>query len=336
MIRSFLFALSLLAFISCQSEKPKEKAEPNPPAQLTALEEVVDKHSTTAENNAPKVSAEDTVHVFPQERATLLSEAAPVVNAEKTTPKEAISAPKIKTKATEIPQKDTKPSKLATNTPETNSPAAPSHKTWDALLQQYVSSAGKVNYKGLLNEKARLQAYLDELAANPVNKGWSRNEKLAYWINAYNAFTVKLILDNYPVSSITDIHDGKPWDMKWIKLGAQTYSLNNIENDIIRPQFKEPRIHFAVNCAAVSCPPLLNHAWEADNINRYLEQQARSFINNPRYNTIRANAVEISKIFEWYASDFGNIIDYLNHYSETQIGREAKVSYRKYDWELNE
>ena len=336
MIRSLLFALSLLTFISCQSEKPKEKAEPNPPAQLTALEEVADKNSTTAENNAHNMPDEDTEHVFQKKRATPHSEAATVVNAEKTMPKEAVSAPKIKAKATEIPQKDTKPSKLATGNPETNSPTPPSHKTWDALLQKYVSSTGKVNYKGLLNEKAKLQAYLDELAANPADKSWSRNEKLAYWINAYNAFTVKLILDNYPVSSITKIHNGKPWDVKWIKLGEKTYALNNIENDIIRPQFNEPRIHFAVNCAAVSCPPLLNRAWTADNLNRYLDQQARSFINNKKYNQISADEVEASKIFEWYAADFGNLIDYLNQYSETQIQKKAKVSYKEYDWGLNE
>ncbi len=212
----------------------------------------------------------------------------------------------------------------------------PGHEGWDALLQKHVGADGKVNYKTFLADKAGLQAYLDELAARPVDKGWSRNEKLAYWINAYNAFTIKLILDNYPVSSIMKIHDGKAWDVKWIKLGDKTYSLNNIENDIIRPQFKEPRIHFAVNCAARSCPPLLNRAWTAGNLSRYLDQQARTFINDPRYNTISPKAVGISKIFEWYAGDFGNIIDYLNQYSNVRIQQDAKVNYKEYDWRLND
>ncbi|MCB0585474.1 MAG: DUF547 domain-containing protein [Phaeodactylibacter sp.] len=187
----------------------------------------------------------------------------------------------------------------------------------------------------MMADKAKLKDYLDELAANPPAKTWSREEKLAYWINAYNAFTIKLILDHYPLSSIMDINNGKAWDIQWIRLGDKTYSLNNIENDIIRPRFNEPRIHFAINCAARSCPPLLNQAWEAENLNRLLDQQARSFINNPKYNSISPKAVEISRIFEWYAADFGNIIDYLNQYSDTLINKGAKVSYRDYDWSLN-
>ena len=239
---------------------------------------------------------------------------------------------------TTVQASDEEPEQSPTSaiTPEPDIPAPPSHEAWDALLRQYVSATGKVNYKGLLADKAKLQAYLDELAANPVRDSWSRDEKLAYWINAYNAFTVKLILGHYPIPSIMKIHDGKPWDVKWIQLGDKAYSLNNIENDIIRPQFNEPRIHFAVNCAARSCPPLLNRAWTADNLNRYLDQQARSFINNPKYNEIGPETVEISKIFEWYAADFGNIIDYLNKYSETQVQEDAKVSYKEYDWGLNE
>jgi hypothetical protein len=215
-------------------------------------------------------------------------------------------------------------------------PVPPSHDAWNTLLQQYVSNTGVVNYKGLKNSQAQLDAYLESLAANPIQDSWSRNEKMAYWINAYNAYTVKLIVDNYPTSSITKLKGGKPWDVKWIKLGDQTYSLNNIENDILRPQYKDARIHFAVNCAAMSCPPLLNQAWTASNLNRNFEKQAKAFINNPAYNTIAADQVQISKIFEWYAGDFGNIIDYLNQYSNTTINADAKVSYVEYDWALNE
>ncbi|MCB0633819.1 MAG: DUF547 domain-containing protein [Saprospiraceae bacterium] len=210
------------------------------------------------------------------------------------------------------------------------------HSGWDALLQKYVSSTGKVNYKGFRTDKAKLQAYLDELSAHPVEAGWSRAEKLAYWINAYNAFTIKLIVDNYPLKSITDLHQGKPWDVKWIKLGTTTYSLNQIENEIIRPQFNEPRIHFAVNCAARSCPPLLNHAYTADKLDSQLTQQSKAFINNAQYNAIQGKSVNLSKIFEWYAGDFGNLIAFLNKYSETSIQGNAKVAYQDYDWALNE
>lgn len=209
------------------------------------------------------------------------------------------------------------------------------HDAWDKLLRQYVSASGKVNYAGFKSNKSALDAYLKHLADNPVANDWSRNEKMAYWINAYNAFTVKLIVDNYPLSSITKLHGGKPWDVKWIKLGDKTYSLNNIENDILRPRYKDVRIHFAVNCAAKSCPPLLNKAWTATNLNSNFERQARQFINNASFNKIEKNKVQISKIFEWYAGDFGNIIDYLNKYSNTKINSSAKVEYLEYNWELN-
>lgn len=227
------------------------------------------------------------------------------------------------------------PSERAAN-PPTDKTAVPSHDGWDALLTQFVSSTGKVNYKGLKTQQAKLETYLKLLADHPVQTSWTRNEKMAYWINAYNAFTVKLILDNYPLASITNLSGGKVWDKKWIQLGGKTYSLNNIENDILRPEYKDARIHFAVNCAAKSCPPLLNRAWTASNLNTYLDRQAKQFINNNQYNTISAHKIRISKIFEWYAADFGNIVTYLNKYSTTSINAKAQVSYQNYDWALNQ
>lgn len=218
---------------------------------------------------------------------------------------------------------------------ETVIPAKPTHEQWDALLRKYVTANGKVNYAGLKKDNAALESYLGGLTRNPVQDDWSRNEKMTYWINAYNAFTVKLIVDNYPVTSIMKLHNGKAWDVKWIQLGKQTYSLNNIENDILRPKYKDARIHFAVNCAAESCPPLLNRAFTADQLDRQLEQQAKAFINSAKYNSINTNSVAISKIFEWYAGDFGNIIDYLNQYSDTKINAGATVKYQEYDWGLN-
>ena len=211
-----------------------------------------------------------------------------------------------------------------------------SHTAWDQMLRKNVSSAGKVNYKAFKSQKAAFELYLKALADNPVQPSWSKNKKMAYWINAYNAFTIKLIVDNYPLASITDLHGGKPWDKKWIKLGSKTYSLNNIENDILRPQFKDARIHFAVNCAAKSCPPILNRAWTASNLNANFENRAKAFVNNNSFNTISADKIEISKIFEWYAGDFGNIIDFLNKYTKTKINANAAVSYKAYNWKLNE
>lgn len=245
--------------------------------------------------------------------------------------------PTVETPATEVPS-----TAVSAPTPpvEEETPvatlAAPSHSGWNTLLTQFVTSSGKVNYKGLKAKQKDLEAYLKLLADNPVQTSWSRNEKMAYWINAYNAFTVKLILDNYPLSSITNLSGGKVWDKKWIQLGEETYSLNNIENDILRPRYKDARIHFAVNCAAKSCPPLLNRAWTASNLNTYLDRQAKQFINNSQYNQVSARKVVISKIFEWYAADFGDIVTYLNKYSTTSIKANAQVSYQNYDWALNQ
>lgn len=245
--------------------------------------------------------------------------------------------PTIETPATEVPSTE-----VSVTTPPVVEEvpvatlAAPSHSGWNTLLTQFVTSSGKVNYKGLKAKQKDLEAYLKLLADNPVQSTWSRNEKMAYWINAYNAFTVKLILDNYPLSSITNLSGGKVWDKKWIQLGGKTYSLNNIENDILRPRYKDARIHFAVNCAAKSCPPLLNRAWTASNLNSNLDRQAKQFINNSQYNKVSADKVVISKIFEWYAADFGDIVTYFNKYSTTSINANAQVSYQNYDWALNQ
>ncbi len=210
-----------------------------------------------------------------------------------------------------------------------------SHESFNNLLKKHVSSTGKVNYNNLKSEEAKLDAYLKDLDKNPPAADWSKSKKMAYWINAYNAGTIKLILKNYPLKSITSLHGGKPWDQKWIPLGSKTYSLDNIENDILRPVYKDARIHFAVNCAAKSCPPLLNQAWTEGNLKRNFEKQAKAFINNTTHNKITPDAIEISKIFEWYAVDFGDIITYLNKYSTVKINPGAKITYKEYNWDLN-
>jgi hypothetical protein len=124
--------------------------------------------------------------------------------------------------------------------------------------------------------------------------------------------------------------------VKRIKLANKKYSLNKIENEILRPQFKDPRIHFAVNCAAKSCPPLYNHAYTAENLETTLEARTKTFINNTKYNTLTSKSVKISRIFEWYSADFGNIQAFLNKYSNKKINSEASVEYNEYNWDLNE
>lgn len=210
----------------------------------------------------------------------------------------------------------------------------PDHKQWDALLGQYVDANGLVNYAALKKNEAKLDAYLATLAENTPMDLWSHNEGLAYWINAYNAFTFKLILKNYPVGSITDLNGGDPWKVKWIELGGKTYSLNNIEHDIIRPRYKDARIHFAVVCAAKSCPPLLNKAFNPEILNLQLDVVTRRFINNSKYNQVNGD-VRISKIFEWYQEDFGPIKDNLNRYLGQKIPEGKTIGYMTYDWSLN-
>lgn len=211
------------------------------------------------------------------------------------------------------------------------------HAAWDTLLQRYVSPVGKVNYAGLKSaDKPALEAYCKSLADHPVQDSWSREEKMAYWINAYNAFTIKLIVDNYPTKSILNFDGGKTWDVKRIKLGDKKYSLNQIENDILRPQFKDARIHFAINCAAKSCPPLHNRAYTADNLETILEARTKAFINDSKFNSLSANKAQVSKIFEWYGADFGDLKKYLNRYADKPLKNSAVVTFGEYNWDLNE
>ncbi len=214
-------------------------------------------------------------------------------------------------------------------------PAKPDHAVFNTLLGKYVNSSGNVNYGALKKDEAKLDAYIEELSTNSPKSDWSRKESMAFWINAYNANTLKLILKNYPVKSITDLDGGKPWDVKWIKIGGKTYSLNNIEHDIIRPRYKDARIHFAVNCAAASCPPLPNKAFTAANLNSLLASRTRSFIRNGNYNTITEGNVKVSKIFDWYGEDFGDLRQYLNKYATIEIPEGAEIGFEEYDWALN-
>jgi hypothetical protein len=238
---------------------------------------------------------------------------------------------------TEGPSISTPTEPIVEEGPMVEEPAktTPDHSAWDALLRNSVSSSGQVNYRSLKGNVAALDSYLEELQQYAPRSDWSKNEIMAYWINAYNAYTVKLILNNYPVNSIKDIDGGNPWATKWIKIGGNTYSLNQIENDILRARYGDARIHFAVNCAAASCPPLHNRSFTADNLNSTLQRLTRSFINNPNYNTLSSERIEVSKIFDWYAADFGAVKDYINGYTDTSITSDTELAYKEYDWGLN-
>jgi hypothetical protein len=210
------------------------------------------------------------------------------------------------------------------------------HAKWNVLLQKNVSKYGRVNYTAFQKDSKQIQAYLNELSANVPSKSWSKNATLAYWINTYNAYTVKLILDNYPIKSIKDIKD--PWSKKFFSLGNKKYSLEEIEHEILR-KMDEPRIHFAINCASFSCPNLLNEAYTEEKLEQQLKVVSKNFINDKTKNTIGTIKIEISKIFDWFEGDFktkGSVIDFINQYSIVKISRNAKINYKEYNWSLNE
>ena len=219
------------------------------------------------------------------------------------------------------------------------------HEIWNTLTKSHVSESGEVNYKGFQQDSVTLNKYLTLLKQNHPNKRtWTEDEQLAYWINAYNAFTVKLVMDNYPTKSIKDIKSGVPflnsvWDIKFIKIENATYDLNNIEHGIVRKQFDDPRIHTALNCASISCPKLRNEAFTPERLEEQLEDQTKYFVNNPVKNKITSDQIQLSKIMKWYKGDFtkkGSLIDFLNKYSEVKISADAKISHLDYDWNLNE
>jgi hypothetical protein len=211
------------------------------------------------------------------------------------------------------------------------------HSQWDVLLKKYVDEQGNVNYRGFKNNQAELQTYLDYLRNKVPADTWKVEELLAYYINLYNAHTVNLIVENYPLKSIKNI-DG-PWTKAIVPVGDKNLSLGGIENGILR-KMNEPRIHFAINCASISCPNLLNEAYQANKIDAQLERVAIEFINGDK-NEISMHNPKLSSIFKWYSKDYmvngkADVIAYVNKYSETKIDPSTSIEYLEYNWNLNE
>ena len=225
------------------------------------------------------------------------------------------------------------------------------------ILQEYVLD-GKVNYKQLCQD-ARLTAYLQKLSRTNPDTIRSDADRLAFWLNAYNAFTLKIICDNYPVKSINDLHFGglvvgtivnkTVWDKEFITINGQAVSLNHIEHDIIRKAFKEPRAHFALVCASISCPPLRSEAFEGFKLEQQLTDQGRVYLNNGRENRFdkERRIAYLSKILDWYAGDFGRndaeVLLYVARFLPGELAldikeniRKWKIKYTDYAWGLNE
>lgn len=229
------------------------------------------------------------------------------------------------------------------------------HQLFTDVLKDYVKN-GLVDYKNLRKDD-RLPRYLEQLSKTNTEE-LTRNEKLAFWINAYNAFTLHIINENYPVGSITDLHTGgriigyllgkTVWDKEFIEINGDKYNLNKIEHEILR-KMDEPRIHFTIVCASISCPELRNEAFEANKIETQLEEQALKFTNDSSRNQfdLENREAKISEIFNWFEEDFGNseeevlmfIADYLPKEITVDINNnisEWDVSYMDYNWGLNE
>lgn len=221
------------------------------------------------------------------------------------------------------------------------------HAPWDGLLKKYVNDQGLVNYRGFQQDSLALNAYLKTLAANVPANSWTRDEQLAYWLNAYNAFTIQRVIRAYPVKSIRDLGGDKTlvntvWDQKFITLGDERFTLNDLEQRIIRPNFDDNRIHYALVCAALSCPRLRNEAYVAARLGQQLDEQGRDFVNNPQKNQLAPpDQPKVSAIYDFYPGDFKkngstSVQDAINRYATTKINPDAKLGYLEYNWSLNE
>lgn len=239
----------------------------------------------------------------------------------------------------------------AAPTAVTTATAAPIDRdTFDKLLKKYVDKKGLVNYRGLKANAADLKefnSYLAMLSKNPPKDSWSKAEQMAYWINAYNAYTIRLILDHYPLKSIKDIGSSiqiplvtTPWAHKFFSIGNEKMSLDNIEHGILRKQYNDPRIHFALVCASLSCPRLRPEAYSAARLSQQLDEQGRDFLNNPAKNKITPAKAQLSKYFDWYKSDWNDngqsVVKWVNKYSTTNITDNTPITYLDYNWSLNE
>ncbi|MEM7247540.1 MAG: DUF547 domain-containing protein [Acidobacteriota bacterium] len=219
------------------------------------------------------------------------------------------------------------------------------HSRLDRVLAARVGAGGLVDYAGLARNSGDLDAYVKSLAKADVGS-LGRDEKLALYMNAYNAFTLQLIAENWPLRSIKDIPEAKRWDhVRW-KLGGKTVSLNQLEHEIIRKEFVEPRIHFAVNCASLGCPPLRPEAYHAATLEQQLETQMREVHAQDRwfrYDT-RNNTVHLSAVYDWFRGDFEKVadspVDYAGRYSDRlgralKLGRQPQVKFLDWDWAIN-
>ncbi len=233
-----------------------------------------------------------------------------------------------------------------------DSTAAIDHSAWDAILNAYVTPSsdgvnrfdyGRVTFE----DKQSLEGYVHALEAIDLSR-YNRNEQFAFWANLYNAVTVNLVIDAYPVASIRKIKSGAfssgPWSKKRIQIGARELSLDDIEHKVLRKYWRDPRVHYALNCASIGCPNLPRKAFTGQMLNVALDAAARTYINHSRGAHIDKGKLTVSSIYHWYREDFGNsdqgVIDHLMQFAQSPFAQELasiqKISNHDYDWSLND
>jgi hypothetical protein len=234
-----------------------------------------------------------------------------------------------------------------------SSAARVDHAAWTRFLGRYVAPGAdgihRVRYRAVGPEDRRaLGAYLDALAATPVSR-LRRAEQLAYWVNLYNALTVRVVLDHYPVSSIRDISISPgllsrgPWGRALVTVEGEPIRLDDVEHRILRPLWKDPRVHYALNCASLGCPNLMREAFTAENAEALLEAGARAYVNHPRGVSLGDGRLVVSSLYVWFGEDFGGeagVLDHLRRYAAPELAARLaavrEIDDHAYDWSLND
>ncbi len=212
------------------------------------------------------------------------------------------------------------------------------------LLEKYAQN-GTVDYQGFKNEEAKLDQYLKVLEEIDTKK-LSRDEQFAFYVNAYNAWTIKLILTGYPgIKSIKDLGSifKSPWKKQIARINGDIITLDHIEHDILRPGFKDPRVHFAANCASKGCPPLRSEPYRADILEQQLDEMTQAFIDDSRRNRLEGQTLYVSSIFKWFSEDFhDDVVRFFLKYAQGDLKKQLEksqsniqVKYLDYDWSLN-
>lgn len=237
------------------------------------------------------------------------------------------------------------------------SAATVDHAAWSGLLRRYTVLDGKglrrVRYAAWKAEgRAALDAYIASLESVAVAR-LDRAEQFAFWANLYNAKTIAIVLDKYPVKSIKDISlggsflatfTGGPWKAKVVKVSGHDLSLDDIEHGILRPIFKDPRVHYAVNCASVGCPNIGGEAFTGAKLETQLDAAAKAYVNSPRGVSLARGGVTASSIYTWFQADFGGdaagVLAHLQRYAEpglrAKLAPVTTIDGYVYDWTLND